>query len=206
VASGRELGQQQAANRGRNSWNSCRDLFGTSATVSGRTRGDSEIPGVQTAAGSFFMGVSTTEIPREDSPPNPEPIATVSTDRSDYGPGETVLITASGFQPGTSITFALADDPQEPGNDGDADVYPSVTVTDGGAADQDGVVDGRVVTSWLVPTDDDRTGSGMPDALNATVLLTATGADGQVASHTVTDSAPTVVTDKADYAPGHPAG
>jgi hypothetical protein len=186
-------GQQQAANRGRNSWNSWRDLFGTSATASGRTRDDSEIPGVQTAAGSFIMGVSTTEIPREDAPPNPEPIATVSTDQSDYGPGETVLITTSGFQPGTSITFALADDPQEPGDDGEADLYPSFSVTDGGAADQDGVVDGRVVTSWLVPTDDDGTGSGRPDALNATVLLTATGGDGEVATVTFRDSlSPTI--------------
>ena len=191
-------GQQQAANRGRNGWNGWRDLFGTSATASGRTRDDSEIPGVQTTAGSFAVDISTTEIPREDSPPNPEPIATVSTDQSDYGPGETVLITASGFQPGTSIIFTLADDPQDPGDDGDADLYPSFSVTDGSAADQDGVVDGRVVTSWLVPTDDDGTGSGRPDALNATVLLTATGADGEVAFHTFTDSAPTVVTDKAD--------
>ena len=43
----------------------------------------------------------------------------VTTDQVDYSPGETALITATGFTPGATITFAIADDPQDPGDDSD---------------------------------------------------------------------------------------
>jgi len=62
----------------------------------------------------------------------------VVTDQPDYSPGEQVLITASGFQPGDTITFAIADDPSDPGDDGDADVYAPFSVTDGGVGDLGG--------------------------------------------------------------------
>jgi hypothetical protein len=126
----------------------------------------------------------------------------VSTDKADYAPGETVVISASGFRPGETITFAIADDPLDPGDDGDADIYTPFSITDGGEGDLDGQRNGHVETSWQVPGDDDGSGSGTPDALNATLKLMATGTNGQVASYTFTDSAPSVVTDKADYAPG----
>jgi hypothetical protein len=67
--------------------------------------------------------------------------------------------------------------------------------------DLDGTTNGTVKTSWYVPIDNNGSGSGTPDALNATLLLTATGSDGQVARWSFTDSIPTVVTDKVDYAP-----
>ncbi|MFO0076735.1 MAG: hypothetical protein ACK531_10725, partial [Cyanobacteriota bacterium] len=126
----------------------------------------------------------------------------VITDKLDYRPGETAMITASGFRPGETITFSIADDPQDPGDDGDADLYQPFSVKDGGAGELDGKAHGQVVTTWFVPTDDDGSGSGTPDALNASLLLTAMGSEGQMASVMFTDSGATVVTDKADYAPG----
>ncbi|MFN5220772.1 MAG: hypothetical protein ACK5FE_07690, partial [Cyanobacteriota bacterium] len=95
----------------------------------------------------------------------------VITDKLDYRPGETAMITASGFQPGETITFSIADDPQDHGDDGDADLYQPFSVKDGGAGDLDGKANGQVVTTWFVPTDDDGSGSGTPDALNASLLL-----------------------------------
>ncbi|MEB3312151.1 MAG: hypothetical protein VKJ02_18140 [Snowella sp.] len=115
-------------------------------------------------------------------------VYTVITDKLDYAPGETATITASGFEVGSTIKFEIQDDPTDPGDDGEADVYPSFSITDGGEGDLDGVANGQVVTTWFVPTDNNGTGSGTPDALNATLILTATGSDGQVATTTFTDS------------------
>jgi uncharacterized repeat protein (TIGR01451 family) len=112
----------------------------------------------------------------------------VVTDKADYAPGETATITASGFMLGAAIEFGIADDPNDPGNDGDADIYQPFSVTDGGAGDLDGMVNGQVVTTWFVPTDNNDTGSGIPDALNATLNLTATSTSGQTAATAFTDS------------------
>ncbi|MBD2392370.1 MULTISPECIES: DUF11 domain-containing protein [Aphanizomenon] len=109
---------------------------------------------------------------------------TVRTDKSNYGPGETVRITATGFGVGSTITFAIADDPSDFGDDGDRDFYTLSPnpITDGGVGDLDGNANGEVVTTWFVPTDNNGTGSGTPDALNGTLNLTATGPDGQAAT------------------------
>jgi hypothetical protein len=107
---------------------------------------------------------------------------TVSTDKSNYSPGDIVVITATGFGVGSTITFAIEDDPNDPGDDGEADVYKPFSVTDGGSGDSDGIPDGQVLVAWRVPTDNNGTGSGIPDALNATLNLTATGPDGQAAT------------------------
>ena len=113
----------------------------------------------------------------------------VATDRPDYAPGEMVTITANGFKRKSTITFAIADLPSDRGDDGGSpDVYAPFSVTDGGIGDLDGQVNGQVVTRWLVPTDDNGSGSGTPDALNATLKLTATGSDGQVARTMFTDA------------------
>ena len=136
------------------------------------------------------------------APGEPEP--RISTDKDDYAPGELVTITASGFQEGTSLTFAIADLPTDRGDDGGApDVYAPFTVTDGGNGDLDGVRNGEVVTQWLVPTDDNGSGSGIPDALNATLVLVATGNDGQVATTTFTDAGqtPTITLDVSAASP-----
>ncbi len=131
----------------------------------------------------------------------------VTTNKPDYTPGGMATFTASGFAVGSTIQFDIADDPDRPGDDGEADIYAPIVVTDGvttynaeGAAvagDLDGLANGQVVTTWLVPTDNNGTGSGAPDALNATLNLTATGSgadgvlgtgDDQSATTTFTDS------------------
>src|SRR5262249_55611913 len=53
-------------------------------------------------------------------------------------PGSTATFTATGTTIGGSVTFAVADDPANPGDDGDADIYAPLTVTDGGVGDLDG--------------------------------------------------------------------
>jgi len=130
----------------------------------------------------------------------------VSTDQADYAPGETVIITASGFEAGSTVEFKISDDSTDPGDDGNADVYDPILVTDGvttydenGVAiggDLDSVIDGNITTTWTVPTLDSE-GGLYPDALNSTLNLTATGtgADGlfntpddQVATTTFTDA------------------
>jgi hypothetical protein len=113
----------------------------------------------------------------------------VTTDKADYAPGETALISASGFTPGATITFQIVDDPNDPGDDGDVDTYDPIVVADG----DDGVLDGAVTTTWLVPTTDDGGNSGPADALNATLLLTATDSNGLRASTTFTDAGPAPV-------------
>jgi hypothetical protein len=120
--------------------------------------------------------------------------ASVTTDKPDYSPGEEAVITASGFRPGDTVTFAIADDPKDPGDDGDADTYAPFSVTDGGAGDLDGKVNGTVVTRWRIPTDNNGSGRGTPDALNASLQLTATGTDGKVATTTFTDAASITLT------------
>ncbi|WP_134239642.1 hypothetical protein, partial [Okeania hirsuta] len=70
------------------------------------------------------------------------------------------------------------------------DAYDPIEVTDGGEGDLDGTENGQVVTTWEVPTDNNGTGLGPPDALNATLNLTATGSNGEVATTTFTDSFP----------------
>lgn len=117
---------------------------------------------------------------------------TVTTDKADYAPGETAEITGNGFTPGSEVVVQIVDDPTKPGDDGDIDEYQPITV----------ITDefGSFNTTWFVPTDDDGTGAGTPDALNATLFLTATGtgADGvfgtdddQEAETIFTDGRPT---------------
>ncbi|MBD2158600.1 DUF11 domain-containing protein [Leptolyngbya sp. FACHB-16] len=125
----------------------------------------------------------------------------VTTDQTDYAPGETVVIKASGYSPGSTITFNIADDPVAPGDDNETDIYSPFTATDGGIGDLDGIANGQIVTTWIVPADNNGTGSGTPDALNATLNLNATGngADGlwgteddQIATTTFTDGNPSL--------------
>ncbi len=122
-----------------------------------------------------------------------EPLS-VSTDKPDYAPGETALFTVTGVTEGGTVTFGVADDPADPGDDGDADIYPSFAIVDGGEGDLDGEANGSITAAWLVPTNG--------DPLNATLNLTATdwGADGllggeddRTATTTFTDANPEVV-------------
>jgi DNA-binding phage protein len=108
----------------------------------------------------------------------------VTTDLKDYAPGSTAIITASGFSAGSTVTLEV-DHAIGAGADGvwgtSDDVLDTNTgeghepwsVTDGGAGDLDGQVNGSVTTSWYVNPD---------DSAGATFLLTAAsaGADGVV--------------------------
>ncbi|MBO1063019.1 MAG: DUF11 domain-containing protein, partial [Aphanizomenon flos-aquae CP01] len=120
--------------------------------------------------------------------PLPNQDMRVSTDKADYAPGETVKITAGGFAKDSTIQFEIKDDPNDPGDDGEADVYKPFSITDGGAGDLDGIANGQVLAAWGVPTDNNGTGSGTPDALNGTLNLTATDPDGQAATTMFMDS------------------
>ncbi|MFO0174700.1 MAG: hypothetical protein ACK51W_19835, partial [Aphanizomenon sp.] len=86
------------------------------------------------------------------------------------------------------IQFEIKDDPNDPGDDGEADVYKPFSITDGGAGDLDGIANGQVLAAWGVPTDNNGTGGGTPDALNGTLNLTATGLNSQVATTMFMDS------------------
>ncbi|WP_414918748.1 DUF5801 repeats-in-toxin domain-containing protein, partial [Pseudomonas sp. IT-P4] len=111
-------------------------------------------------------------------------IPTVTTNLNDYAPGSTAIITASGFAAGSTVTLEV-DHAIGAGADGvwgtSDDVLDTNTgaghepwsVTDGGAGDLDGQVNGSVTTSWYVNPD---------DSAGATFLLTAAaaGADGVV--------------------------
>jgi T1SS-143 domain-containing protein len=103
-----------------------------------------------------------------------DPILAVITDKADYAPGEVATITVTGVSPGGEVRFSLKDAPNDPGDDGDIDDYGRFSVVDGGTGDGDGAVNGTVVAQWRVPSDDDGSGTGTPDALNATILLAVT--------------------------------
>ncbi|MCI0683106.1 MAG: cadherin-like domain-containing protein, partial [Gemmataceae bacterium] len=104
-------------------------------------------------------------------------VATLLTDKPDYSPGETALITGDGFQEGETIdlrvvrTDGLPDYPQ--GNQ-------PWQVTDGGAGDLDGVLNGSFQTTWYVEE----------QYAGATLLATATGlTSGLFAECAFTDAA-----------------
>src|SRR6266508_2047658 len=106
----------------------------------------------------------------------------VTTDQPDYAPGSTATFTATGVTVGGSVEFAVADDPANPGDDGDVDVYKRFIITDGGDGDLDGQANGTVVAQWQVPA----TG----DATNATLDLQVTDVStGSTAETTFTDAA-----------------
>ncbi|MBV7554702.1 hypothetical protein KW841_20375 [Pseudomonas sp. PDM28] len=113
-------------------------------------------------------------------------IPTVTTNLKDYAPGSTAIITASGFAAGSTVTLEV-DHAVGAGADSvwgtSDDVLDTNTgaghepwsVTDGGAGDLDGQVNGSVTTSWYVNPD---------DSAGATFLLTAAsaGVDGVIGS------------------------
>ena len=111
---------------------------------------------------------------------------TVTTDRTDYAPGSTASFTVSGISAGTSVAFQIADLASSPGVNGVADVYAPFRVTDGGAGDLDGRVNGTVIANWQVPADGRATG--------AQLQLTATS-NGQSATTTFGDAANKTVTE-----------
>ncbi|MDE2387899.1 MAG: hypothetical protein KGN35_02265, partial [Betaproteobacteria bacterium] len=100
-------------------------------------------------------------------------MATVFTDKPDYNPGQTALITADGFLPGSEIKFqvqhitagldgvfgenpltGINDDQLSNKNDTGSGHTPW-TATDGDeVSDLDKSVNGSILTSWYVNPDD----------------------------------------------------
>jgi uncharacterized repeat protein (TIGR01451 family) len=121
---------------------------------------------------------------------------TLTTNKKDYLPGETVTFTLSQFDPGSSFVFAVRDSASDPGDDGVANVYSPFWVTDGGLGDRDGLVNGQIVAQWVVPADPDGAGPQVAPALNARLEATASTASTSgtggvvVASTTFTDAGP----------------
>ncbi|WP_210237072.1 hypothetical protein, partial [Mesorhizobium sp. M4B.F.Ca.ET.169.01.1.1] len=125
------------------------------------------------------------------SDPVPPLAVTIDQADADYAPGETVGITATDVGDGGSLTFSVAH--VSAGADGVLGTADDVltydltgtgtpwVVTDGGAGDLDGTVNGKIQTSWYVNS----------DAANQAFVLTATDqADGRVATVNFTDAPP----------------
>lgn len=134
-----------------------------------------------------------------------KPSSSVFTDKADYAPGETALVTATNFALGSTVEFQVQH-VTDPGADGLWGTLDDVLgnnsgsghdpwkVTDGGAGDLDGVANGTIQTNWYVNPD---------DSLNERFLLAATGTghdgvagtkDDQVATASFTDALDTDLT------------
>src|SRR5262249_40351077 len=87
-------------------------------------------------------------------------VPTLATDLSDYAPGSTATITASGCAPGATLAF----DAQIFGADGALLFDVQWTTIDGATTDADGSADGSVLTSLAI----------LPTYANTTITLTAT--------------------------------
>jgi hypothetical protein len=105
-------------------------------------------------------------------------LAGVTTDKLDYHPADTAMITASGYQVGESVQFQVLHIDGTP-NSGNG--HEPWVVQDGSPQDLDGLRDGNVGTSWYVDPD---------DSLGATFELSALGlSSGLMDTHTFTDAA-----------------
>lgn len=102
--------------------------------------------------------------------------AWVATDQVDYSPGETAIITGSGFAPGETVQLQVA---HTDGSHATDSAHQSWFVQDGSAADLDGLTDGNIQTTWYV-------GAG---ERGATLNLSAMGlSSGETAAAVFTDA------------------
>ena len=77
-------------------------------------------------------------------------MAKISTDKSDYAPGEIATITLIEIDQGMTFDFYIQEWSTDTGDDGFAYTYILTPVTDGGLGDLDGVKNGQIVTTWVV--------------------------------------------------------
>ncbi len=138
-----------------------------------------------------YLGESQTHSPSTEVMGD----ATVTTDKQDYGPGETAIITATGFAPGETVEFDVQHINSETG---EIQILGGLghnawQVIDGGINDLDGEENGEIVTTWYVNPDDSE---------DETFTLTATGLNtGEEAVHTFTDSGGNISIDWIAAAP-----
>src|ERR1041384_4020584 len=101
------------------------------------------------------------------------PQATLTSDRPDYPPGDTVKLTGAGFSPGETVTLQVSHSDATFDNDTSAAHQPwQVTADDSGG----------IQTIWVVPTDQDELGSslkatadGVTSGLHAEAFFTDAG-------------------------------
>ena len=133
--------------------------------------------------------------------------SSVTTNTNDYAPGSYAIVTATGFDAGSTVAFEV-DHVSDPGADGifgtaddtvielGGEGHDAWFITDGGEGDLDGKVNGTIVTTWYVNPD---------DSAGARFLLTASTSSGWFASNTFTDAKP--VTGQGEPAnPNNPGG
>ncbi|MCI0359861.1 MAG: hypothetical protein L0211_15395, partial [Planctomycetaceae bacterium] len=105
-------------------------------------------------------------------------LATLVTDKPDYAPGETALLTASGYQIGETVKFQVLHIDGTPNTGNGHDPW---NVVDGGAGDLDGLANGNVKTTWYVDPDDslgstfEASALGLLSSLLATTTFTDAG-------------------------------
>jgi cyclophilin family peptidyl-prolyl cis-trans isomerase len=89
--------------------------------------------------------------------------ALVSTDQATYAPGDTVVISGTGFTPGETVELQVLHADSTHASDPN---HQPFQVQDGGAGDLDGVADGNILVNWVV---------GAGEGNSATFNVTATG-------------------------------
>ena len=161
-----------------------------SSNAAWRLRADDPTSVASATDGGVATSIGTASLVRNNAPdgspvssPSPGSLS-ITTDKTDYAPGSTATLTATGVPFGGSVTFQIAD--LTPGLNGIAAVYKPFTITDGGTGDSDGLVNGVVVAHWQVPVDGSATG--------AALQITATS-DGQIANATFSDAPNKIVTE-----------
>src|SRR5262245_36102645 len=75
----------------------------------------------------------------------------LETDKPDYVPSETAIISGSNFQLGETVQLQVLHTDGTPNTGGG---HAPFSVVDGGAGDLDGQVDGNFQTTWFVDPDD----------------------------------------------------
>jgi protocatechuate 3,4-dioxygenase beta subunit len=109
-----------------------------------------------------------------------EDLATVTTDLDDYPPGSTAIIYGENFDPGETVELQVLHTDGIPNTGGGHEPWQ---VTDGGAGDLDGKVDGKFRTTWYVNPDDSEDSAfnlaniGLTSGKTATYQFTDSGGD-----------------------------
>src|ERR687890_2278407 len=109
------------------------------------------------------MALAQDALDPTGAPPPAPPAPTIQSDKEDYPPADTVILTGSGWQPGETVNINVNDDEGQTWNR-NVDVI---------ADENGGVRDEFVLPDWFV----------------AIYSVTATGSSGTIATSTFTDAA-----------------
>jgi CSLREA domain-containing protein len=127
----------------------------------------------------LLIAVPAVALAQDTGAPSPAPPApTIQSDKEDYPPADTVILTGSGWQPGETVNINVNDDEGHTWNR-NVDVI---------ADENGGVRDEFVLPDWFV----------------ATYSVTATGSSGTIATSTFTDAVPVPTRGCPASSPGIP--